>query len=264
MNAVETFRPAYYNGERLKNYLVSDLGNVISLFNGNPRFLKKSKMTGYYNYELYVDKIKKPFSRRRLVAHTFPDRVKGKYFIKRHIHHLNNIKTDDRPENFEFVTATGNARRMFKDGLHPFNYTTNKKLKEALEYAYENIHREDLQDIARKFGINRSAFSSCANDKRRHRDLRAVCRKLGITPEQFIWRISKNERAYNILNLYNNGKQVKDIASLYGMNSASICNILDGDNKSHVLEKYCNDNNISLEEWRNIRNTRKRYDHQRF
>lgn len=106
-------------------YQVSDLGRVRSLsrkmksrhnclrnFEGRVISLELAK-NGYLRCVLGVNRISSKLSVHRLVAEAFiSSRPDGKF-----INHKNGIKTDNRPENLEWVTRSENSIHAIKTGL---------------------------------------------------------------------------------------------------------------------------------------------------
>lgn len=112
------------------NYEISNLGNVKSL---NYRNTKKEKLLklcedayGYYAVVLVNNKNKKTIKVHKLVAIEFLNHIPNRYELI--INHKNFIRTDNRVENLEIITARENTNR--------------KHLKSTSKYT--GVHWNDL------------------------------------------------------------------------------------------------------------------------
>lgn len=89
-------------------YQVSNLGNVRSLNWGNTGVVRnlylKPHRKGYLQVELHKNAKRRMFTVHRLVATHF---VQG-FAIDRVVNHINEIKTDNRAENLEWVSYSYN------------------------------------------------------------------------------------------------------------------------------------------------------------
>lgn len=91
--------------EGYPNYKVSQDGRVYT--NKLKRLLKPVKnANGYYYVTLVVDKKKRNWYIHQLVAQTFLEIDEDRLYVN----HKNRIKTDNRLENLEFVTASENMK----------------------------------------------------------------------------------------------------------------------------------------------------------
>lgn len=114
-------------------YKISSFGNVKSLNFNRTNKEKKLKLNinsrGYYTISLWKNKVKKCVQVHQLVAITFLEHKPLNYEII--VDHINNIKTDNRVENLQLISARENASKDKKNtsndhtGLH-FNKKTNK------------------------------------------------------------------------------------------------------------------------------------------
>lgn len=105
-------------------YEVSNLGNVRSVerlanhWRGTKRKMKGKLLKpilhrGYYVVSLLDGTAcKKPV--HQLVAETFIGKVPGMV-----VNHINGIKTDNRPENLEYITNSENVLHAHRTGLMP-------------------------------------------------------------------------------------------------------------------------------------------------
>lgn len=112
-------------------YQVSNLGNVKSLerISNGRKFKNKSRKKilsgGYYTVVLCVKSEIKTFRVANLVAMAFLGHVPNGYKVV--VDHINNIKTDDRLENLQLISARLNCSKDRKNGLSKFTGVTYKK-----------------------------------------------------------------------------------------------------------------------------------------
>lgn len=160
--------------EKNSFYEVSNLGRVRSWKNGRfgvrdkPRLmtpcLRSSK--NYLVVTISINKKIKSYSVHRLVAELFvPNPEK-----KPQVHHKNCIKTDNRACNLEWVTASENMRRMFKDGLHnpPVGERSgSSKLKDKDVNEIRDMYLSGYKqyELSEKFNISQSSISLIVNGK---------------------------------------------------------------------------------------------------
>lgn len=106
-------------------YLISSIGmlkgidRVIKMKDGRSFFRKGRNITvrktnfGYYDTRLCKNGGKKSVFLHRIIAEAFipnPDNLPM-------INHINGIKTDNRIENLEWVSASGNSKHAYDNGL---------------------------------------------------------------------------------------------------------------------------------------------------
>lgn len=77
------------------------------------KILKPRDNRGYLNVSLANGITRKKFGLSRLVALAFVPNPE----TKPQVNHINGIKTDNRPENLEWVTASENTYHMWASGL---------------------------------------------------------------------------------------------------------------------------------------------------
>ena len=119
-----------YNGR----YEIDMNGNVFSYFRGNRNKMKNIiSHDGYYKIMLSYNKKREIFAVHRLVAYHFienddPDN-------KTQVHHINQIRTDNRIENLEWVTNLTNSQgcnrgicKSNKSGHKNIHYNIPNKL----------------------------------------------------------------------------------------------------------------------------------------
>ena len=152
-------------------YRVSDAGQVLSLArNGTGGGVLKFDINnaGYYQVRLYKGNKSRVFRVHRLVLAAFssPSELQ--------VNHKNGVKTDNRLENLEYVTASQNARHARKllgqwsltGERHPNAKLTDGDVK-AIKSASGRLSQREL---ARMFGISEAQVSRIVNKKRRNHD----------------------------------------------------------------------------------------------
>ena len=133
-------------------YQVSTLGNVKSLKFSKERLLRPGMQTnGYLYVHLYKDGKHKNYDIQQLVA---------KAFISNHngypcVHHKNEVKTDNRVENLEWVS-------------HQYNLTYNDIRKKAAKKISKPVYCIELDktfqssmEAERQTGIFHSSINMC-------------------------------------------------------------------------------------------------------
>ena len=146
-------------------YMVSNLGNVKSLGNGNSnnskeRILKPWKdSNGYHQVKLYKDGKRKIYAVHRLVAQAFIQFVPQEG-VMYDIDHRNTDRTDNRAINLCWVTRSQNL----------FNPITNSKLsKPVLGISKINgliLEFPSTMEASRQTGIAYQNICACCNGKR--------------------------------------------------------------------------------------------------
>jgi len=151
-------------------YQISNLGRVRRTDNGKERLLKPFLIKGYYVVRLSKKGIAKNKSMHRLIAKAFIPNEK-KYNI---VDHINGIKTDNRIENLEWVTAKENTIRAWKKGLCHQYYKgkfgkEHIKSKKILQIKDNKIINEYFgsYEAERKTGIWHSSINECCKNKRK-------------------------------------------------------------------------------------------------
>jgi hypothetical protein len=142
-------------------YQVSNLGKVKSLkrivYSNkrsslliNEKLLKQNiHKSGYYNVSLSKNNTKKNLMVHRLVCMSFLLNKKN----KSQVNHKNGIKTDNRLENLEWVTASENRIHAYKIGLckpngenHHLAKLTENQVKK-IRYEHKNLTQKEIAKI---------------------------------------------------------------------------------------------------------------------
>jgi len=152
--------------EGYTGYEVSNFGRVRSLKRAEPKLLKLNCRKGGYLYaHLSNGPHKKNELVHRLVAVAFVENKSGKPCVN----HINNIRSDNRAENLEWVTHKENSEWMVKCGRqshlgYPYPrpvIATNIKSGEEKRYRSTNATRKD--------GFNQSnVWQCCEGMKKAH------------------------------------------------------------------------------------------------
>lgn len=125
-------------------YQASSLGNIrIKLNDGTYKQVKPFlNMDGYYQVELKGCPTRLP-NLHRLIAFAFHGVPQDKSLI---VDHLNNIHTDNRPENLEWISRAENYRRAVALGRKPRSKTQVKCIETGEIF-------ESIKDCSIKTGI---------------------------------------------------------------------------------------------------------------
>jgi hypothetical protein len=122
-------------------YQISNEGAVMRLA-GSPycrtnRILSSIKSSAGYFYVNFTNSSEHRHKHiHRLIALAF---LEPQPTPKHEINHINGIKTDNRPENLEWVTRSQNIKHAFDTGLHP--------IKEGINASNAKLTQEDLDRI---------------------------------------------------------------------------------------------------------------------
>ena len=166
-----------------EDYTIDETGNVFSIRKN--KYLKQTiNRNGYCKVTLQKDKYRKMFSVHRLVAQVY---LKN-YSNTLQVNHINGIKTDNRVENLEMVTAKENMQKAVEIGL--FDKCKEIQRKNAIknnlgkyhilasESAKKRVAKYDknnnliqvynsITEASRKNNINITSISYSANGKRK-------------------------------------------------------------------------------------------------
>ena len=166
-----------------EDYTIDETGNVFSIRKN--KYLKQTiNRNGYCKVTLQKEKYRKMFSVHRLVAQAY---LKN-YSNTLQVNHINGIKTDNRVENLEMVTAKENMQKAVEIGL--FDKCKEIQRKNAIknnlgkyhilasESAKKRVAKYDknnnliqvynsITEASRKNNINITSISYSANGKRK-------------------------------------------------------------------------------------------------
>lgn len=126
-------------------YLIDSIGNVVSLpkLQGNKLHNKykilqpKISRSGYLEVSLSKNGVLKTYFLHRLIAIHF---IENNNNLPQ-VNHKNGIKTDNRLENLEWVTASENTKHAYDNNLGNFQNTANENLKKINEKAsYKKLY----------------------------------------------------------------------------------------------------------------------------
>lgn len=234
------------------DYFIDNLGGVFSSYgskNGELRKMKpKLDKYGYYIIGLRnIEGKKKFFTIHRLVAIHFLHNDNPK--DKTTVNHINNIKTDNRVENLEWMSQADNNRYRFKMG-----YQVNGK-------SITIFSDEDARDIITLFyikNIPRTIVKSKYLDKYSRQSIESLlCNRIRcfqfifdemcISQEEIIKRKGqidsyRKQEIYNALYEYlSEHTNKKEICIKYNMSQGTLNRYLKGDDVGCILEKVKQD-----------------------
>jgi len=98
--------------KKIPGYFISKIGEVISKRNKTP-IKHYNNHAGYKFVVVHINNTIKRFSLHRLLAEAFIPNPENKPMIN----HINGVKTDNRLENLEWVTAKENCQHAWDTGL---------------------------------------------------------------------------------------------------------------------------------------------------
>lgn len=141
-------------------YLITRSGEVVSTVYGKKKYLRQSKNSGgYLSLSLsHLDGREVKAVVHRLVAEAFIENAKN----LPQVNHINGIKTDNRVENLEWVTASENMkhasemglreRAKFKGEKHPNRIlTTEEVLSIRIKYKPKEV---TMKKLSNEFGVS--------------------------------------------------------------------------------------------------------------
>lgn len=130
-------------------YEISSLGQIISLYDAkHNKFRNKvckpqNTSNGYLRIGLHKDGKMKNALIHRLVAVAFIPNPEN----KREVNHKNGIKTDNRVENLEWVTAKENMTHAYKTGLLDYTNRDFSLLRAGYERNRDRIIKEQSERV---------------------------------------------------------------------------------------------------------------------
>ncbi len=155
--------PPQYRQYKNTPYYVSERGFLYRLFPAKKNIPKRLKQTGQCldtcgYYRILLSGVNAPKHRgvHRIVAEVFhgpppsPDHQ---------VNHKNGVKTDNRPENLEWVTRKGNAQHAIQTGLKKTKLTPEDVL-------YIRTSDKSGAELGRQFGVNKTTISKTRLGKR--------------------------------------------------------------------------------------------------
>lgn len=141
------------------NYTISDTG-IVKNIKRNKEIKPIKYHKGYTKVYLYNNGESKQIDIHRLVAIHF---IKNPH-NKKQVNHKNGIKTDNRVENLEWVTAKENTLHSINEGLRLKRYP--QKLNElqvrTIRKTYPYISQEKIAEI---FNVNQTLISAIVRNK---------------------------------------------------------------------------------------------------
>lgn len=154
------------------DYAVSDLGRIMRTTDGVHTYAGRILMptlakTGYYVIRIRVDGVRKILRVHTLVMRAFV----GGYPQGLQIHHRNGVKTDNRLENLEYVTASENTSHAYRTGLTlplkgercPASRLTQAQVNE-IRSLYD-MRAIPVKEIAKRFNITPNHASEIGRRK---------------------------------------------------------------------------------------------------
>ena len=149
-------------------YQVSNLGRVKSLkrpYGLKEKILKPQiNRTGYYQVNLHKNSIEKKYYTHRLVWIAFNGQIPEGL----QVNHINEIKTDNRLENLNLMTAKENMNYGSRTERSAKKLKNGKCSKSVLQFTLDNILVKEypsIQQIYRETGFSQGNISACCNGK---------------------------------------------------------------------------------------------------
>lgn len=152
-------------------YQVSTFGNVKSLdrlvknYIATGKELKKIDSHGYLAVSLSCFGKIKTISVHRLVAIAFIENREN----KKEVNHINGIKTDNRIENLEWVTAKENSQHAYKIGLNKVYGENLERRKRKVLHTEYGIFYDSVKEAAESTNYCRGALASALRGVKRNK-----------------------------------------------------------------------------------------------
>lgn len=242
--------------ESKTNYFVDTEGNIFSSFgckNGELKKLKpKLDRYGYYTIGLRdMNGKKNHFTVHRLVALHFIDNDNPQE--KTTVNHINNIKTDNRVENLEWMSQADNNRYRFKMGF---------KVDGSVRTIFDKNDAKDILILFYKDNVSRINIKKKYNDKYTRQSIENLLNnkikcfnylfeELNIPQEEIARRRGfvdeyRKQEVYNALYEYfAENVNKKEICEKYNMSRDMLNSYLIGDRLGFIIEQVKKDLNIS-------------------
>lgn len=119
-----------------RNYLVDSEGNIYSKYYKNKKLTPKVNWDGYHRIQIWKNNKCKMIGWHRVVAETWVDNPNNKPFVN----HIDGDKTNNNPNNLEWVTQKENIAHAVKTGL-----ITNKTRSQLGNVGYYDVNGELLK-----------------------------------------------------------------------------------------------------------------------
>lgn len=162
---------------RIKDFNEYEIDTKGNLYKENKKYKPYIDDNGYFRITLYQNGIQKNKRIHRLVAETFISNPEN----KSQVNHINGIKTDNRVENLEWVSAKENIQHAFKNGLSFIPKGKDNSLygrKSINANRHVAINQYDLQnnfikkwdtltEAANTLNISISGICACCRGQRR-------------------------------------------------------------------------------------------------
>lgn len=153
----EEWKTVVVDGEVFENYEVSNMGKIRSLNYRHTGEVKELRLRvdkdGYLRVTLSKSGKQKRCGIHRLVAYAFIPNDNPTE--KTEVNHLNEIKTDNRVENLEWVTCKQNNNH----GTRTERQT--KAVSKKVRCIETGIVYESTREVERKTGLNHSGICMC-------------------------------------------------------------------------------------------------------
>lgn len=159
------------------SYQVSDKGRICK----KEKLMSPTIINGYLRASIHGRR----HMVHRLVALTYSERVMGEKSHLTEINHVNGIKTNNEPENLEWVTRSENAIHARRAGLQPQgNWVGENAWLEIMQILHRDP-RADRGELAKKFNCGKRTIQKTIYGDDRLKILKKFCRENKISVEDF-------------------------------------------------------------------------------